>query len=896
MKKGVKYTYDEYAEDILSGRIKSCECIFLACKRYREWFDRDDIYFDREDVEQKIRVISRMKHSTGVHNGKPFILLPWQQWCVANIFGWKYKDSGLRVTKNVFMMLSRKSGKQLSLDTPIITPNGYTTMGEIKVGDTIFDEEGKETRVLDVTPIDNNPISYEIEFSDGEKIKACKDHNWYVDRNHKNQWHVETTQEIIDKGYIRTRKDKYTECYVCVPLPKPLQMQEREVPIDPYTLGAWLGDGSKSGAILSLNGDDMEEIKSYIPYTPTVCKRMGDENCFIVRYGYSEFSKSLIELGLKDNKHIPHDYLFNSYENRLALLQGLMDTDGYVTDRGGSIQCEIIQKRKSIADGIGFLLSSFGIKYHCSEKMSKIYGKEYGNVYRITFSVDNSIPIFRLKRKYDLLPNTKRKRNVKYIRKITPIESIPMRCITVDSPNHLYLCGERNTVTHNTAFASAIAICCAIADKEANAEVELVANSRQQAHIAFDSAHNLVDSIDPKKKIFKRYRDSLNIPSSKSKIQVLSSDAMGNDGYNSSCFILDEFHAAKTWDLYNVMKSSQGMRTQPLAIIITTAGFLLNGYPCYEHRLMCMEILKGNKMDDSQFSAIYELEDEDDWEDESTWVKCSPSIGQTVSYSYMKDQLQAAKNNPALEVGVRTKNFNQFCQSKDVWISDRYLMDAFGKVDLERLKDEECYMGVDLSAISDLTAVSIVFPPNEDREYLKDKFIFTNRIYIPSAAIEESVNTDIYKQWKRQGYAKVTSGNVVDYDYILKDQLEDYNKYYLRKVAYDSWNSTQWAINATTEGLPLYPFSQALGNFNRPTKAFEMLIKQGKVVIANNPAVRWCFNNVEIKADHNDNQKPTKAAGDPNRKIDPIIAMIQALGGYLDTYKRGIGDGEVLSV
>lgn len=556
--KGIKYTYDEYAEDILGGKIKSCECIFLACKRYREWFNRDDIYFDREDVEQKIRVISRMKHSTGVHNGKPFILLPWQQWCVANIFGWKYKDSGLRVTKNVFMMLSRKSGK--------------------------------------------------------------------------------------------------------------------------------------------------------------------------------------------------------------------------------------------------------------------------------------------------------------------------------------------------TQFASAIAICCAIADKEANAEVELVANSRQQAHIAFDSAHNLVDSIDPKKKIFKRYRDSLNIPSSKSKIQVLSSDAMGNDGYNSSCFILDEFHAAKTWDLYNVMKSSQGMRTQPLAIIITTAGFLLNGYPCYEHRLMCMEILKGNKMDDSQFSAIYELEDEDDWEDESTWVKCSPSIGQTVSYSYMKDQLQAAKNNPALEVGVRTKNFNQFCQSKDVWISDRYLMDAFGSVDLEQLKDEECYMGVDLSAISDLTAVSIVFPPNEDRDYLKDKFIFTNRIYIPSAAIEESVNTDIYKQWKRQGYAKVTSGNVVDYDYILKDQIDDYNKYYLRKVAYDSWNSTQWAINATTEGLPLCPFSQALGNFNRPTKAFEMLIKQGKVVIANNPAVRWCFNNVEIKADHNDNQKPTKAAGDPNRKIDPIIAMIQALGGYLDTYKNGIGDGEILSV
>lgn len=102
---------------------------------------------------------------------------------------------------------------------------------------------------------------------------------------------------------------------------------------------------------------------------------------------------------------------------------------------------------------------------------------------------------------------------------------------------------------------------------------------------------------------------------------------MGNDGYNASCFILDEFHATKTWDLYNVMKSSQGMRDQPLAIIITTAGYLLNGYPCYEHRLNCIDILKGNKTDDTQFSLIFELDANDDWEDESNWIKCAPSLG-----------------------------------------------------------------------------------------------------------------------------------------------------------------------------------------------------------------------------------------------------------------------------
>lgn len=551
------YNYNEYADDVLSGKIIACEAIKLACKRYKDWFNREDIYFDKDDVEQKIRIVSRLKHTTGQHNGKSFELLPWQQFCVANIFGWKYKKNSLRVTKNVFIMISRKAGK--------------------------------------------------------------------------------------------------------------------------------------------------------------------------------------------------------------------------------------------------------------------------------------------------------------------------------------------------TAFAAAIAILCAIADKENNAEVELVANSRQQAKIAFDITSNFCESCDKRNKIFKRYRDSILIPQTKSKIQILSSDAMGNDGYNSSCFVLDEFHAAKNWDLYNVMKSSQGMRQQPLAIIITTAGFLLNGYPCYEHRLNCIDILKGNKVDDSQFSAIYELDEGDDWENEDNWIKCAPSLGQTVSYDYLREQIVAAKNNTALETGVRTKNFNQFCQTKNVWIPDNYLSNVFEKININDFKDEDCYMGVDLSAISDLTATSVMFPPNPDREVYPDKYVFKNWIYLPECSIEESTNSDLYKLWKRNKYITVTSGNVVDYDYILRDQLKLYNDTYLLGIGYDSWNATQWAINATTEGLPLFPFSQALGNFNKPTKTFEMLLRQGKVVIDFNHVVRWCFNNVELKYDWNDNCKPMKANNDQARKIDPIIGMLQALGTYLNK-DNNFSDGEVLSV
>lgn len=433
-----------------------------------------------------------------------------------------------------------------------------------------------------------------------------------------------------------------------------------------------------------------------------------------------------------------------------------------------------------------------------------------------------------------------------------------------------------------TALASAFALIAAIADKEIGAEVELVANSKEQASIAFEACDNFAESLDRSRKKIIKTKRLLTIPSLKSKIQVLCSDDATLDGYNASCFILDEFHAAKTWNLYNVMKSSQGMRAQPLAIVITTAGFLLAGYPCYDYRQTCIDILRGKKQDDSTFSAIYELDPEDDWKDESNWEKCQPSLNQTVSKKYLAEQVTSAINQPSMEVGVKTKNFNIFCQSSTTWIPDDIFYSTMHKVDLQDFENETCYIGVDLSAVSDMTSTAVLFPPNSYRKAYPDKFVFKNFIYLPENTIRKSINGNLYKQWSRNKHLILTSGNVVDYDEILKNQIAIYNKTDVVNIAYDSWNATQWAINATNKGLPLQPFSQAIGNFNRPTKEFERLMLQNKLIIDTNPVVRWCAANCELKIDpNNGNCKPIKSGGDKNKKIDPIIAMIQALGSYL---------------
>ena len=536
--------YIRYAKDVIDGKIIACQNIILACKRFISWFERDDMYFDYDDVDSKIRFVGKMKHSTGVHNNQQFTLLPWQQWCFAGIYGWKWKETNLRVTENVLMFMARKNGK--------------------------------------------------------------------------------------------------------------------------------------------------------------------------------------------------------------------------------------------------------------------------------------------------------------------------------------------------TALAAAIALVASIKDNENQPEIEFIANSAAQARIGFEATTNYAESLDPKKKVFQRFRNNIRIPRVKGLIQVLASDSMSLDGYNSSLFIIDEFHAAKDWSLYNVMKSSQGMREQPLSIIITTAGFLLAGYPCYEQRSVCIDILRGLKQDDSIFCALYEPDENDDWQDEKTWIKSNPSLGQTVRIQYLRGQVKNAKNNTSLEVGVKTKNFNIFCQSANTWIADDYLKKISKNIDINYFKDEECYMGVDLSAISDLTCTGIMFPPNPNRKKYPNKFVFKTFIYIPQEALETSPNKEIYKQWIKEGYAECTSGNVVDYDYILAEQKNISKSTILYGVYYDSWNATQWAINAESEGLPLEPYSQAIGNFNKPTKFFEMLVKSNKCVIDNNPAVRWCFGNVELKIDYNENCKPVKAGNDKTKKIDPVIAMLQALGGYFN--------------
>lgn len=422
-----------------------------------------------------------------------------------------------------------------------------------------------------------------------------------------------------------------------------------------------------------------------------------------------------------------------------------------------------------------------------------------------------------------------------------------------------------------TALAAALCLYYLIADGEDGAEVDLAANSKEQAKIAFEFCSSFSKQLDPKGKYLKPYRDNVQFALNNSKLKVFAADDSKLDGFNASFGLIDEYHAAKNSKVRDVIKSSMGMRNNPHLCTITTAGFDKT-LPCYKLRSTSIEILNKLKTDDSMFIAIYSLDDKDDWTDKDNWVKCTPNLNVTVTSKYIKEQVQSAINNPSEEVGVKTKTLNLWCDVADVWLPENYIVKASKNIRLENFRDCECYIGVDLSATSDLTAVS----------YLIEKdniYYFKTNYYLPESALVDKPDRETYKLWKQQGLITITAGNVTDYDYITNDIVAASNILNIQKIGYDKWNATQWAIHATEIGLPLEEYPQTMGNFNRPTKELERLILSGNTIIDNNEITRWCFRNVELKSDYNGNVKPNK--GIKSKKIDGVIAIIQALGMYL---------------
>lgn len=423
------------------------------------------------------------------------------------------------------------------------------------------------------------------------------------------------------------------------------------------------------------------------------------------------------------------------------------------------------------------------------------------------------------------------------------------------------------------AFIAGLCLYMLLIDQEASPEIVCSANSYPQAKILFEYIDKFAKNIDVKKNLIKHYKERLETAINNGKVEVVSSDASRLDGKNVSCAVVDEYHEAKDRKVYDVLKSSQLQRTQPLTIVITTAGFNLES-PCYDMYKLSLEILAGIKELDNFASFIFQLDEDDDWTDPVNFIKCQPNLGVTVDSKSMLEEVRKAQVDSTAKSGVLTKTFNKWVASSTEWIPIEAVAKCMKPLRLEDFEGYSAAIGLDLSSVGDLTALCLLIQKDGINHYF-------NYAFLPEETLKNHPQSYYYQKFVDAGELIVTPGNVTDYDYIIAKIGELSRHVVIQAIYSDQWNATQCLLNLQGLGYNVEQFSQAIGNFNSPTKSLEKQIREGSCIINSSSMILWQFSHVTLKTDHNGNQKPNKEAY--KEKIDNIIAMLEATGGVEKT-------------
>ncbi|HEU0214765.1 MAG TPA: replicative DNA helicase [Jiangellaceae bacterium] len=404
--------------------------------------------------------------------------------------------SGLQPSNLIIVAARPAVGKALALDTSLPTPTGWTTMGDVTVGDQLIGADGRPTTVAAATEVLHGRPCYEVEFSDGTVIVADAQHQWLTETraSRKSAWvsargynrsrtqrifpSVKTTEEVLATLRCNGTERRFNHAVVNT---RPLDLPPQELPLPPYALGVWLGDGHTASArittadpeiVVYLEADGLRVVPMggllyglRLPERPPVSQR----SCVVCgqqfrprtsqvrtcRNHHGTVQGILRSLGVLQSKHIPTMYLRASEAQRRSLLAGLLDTDGTVAG-GGAVQFSVTSR--PLAEDARELIVSLG--YRCGLSMKRVKGRtaDSSTAYTLTFSTVDDV--FRLERKRLLHKERKRpgrRSGKRFVTAVRPVPSVPVRCVEVDCPDHLYLASRSMVPTHNSTLGLDVA-------------------------------------------------------------------------------------------------------------------------------------------------------------------------------------------------------------------------------------------------------------------------------------------------------------------------------------------------------------------------------------------------------------------------------------------------------
>jgi phage terminase large subunit-like protein len=434
-----------------------------------------------------------------------------------------------------------------------------------------------------------------------------------------------------------------------------------------------------------------------------------------------------------------------------------------------------------------------------------------------------------------------------------------------------------------SAEMAGLGLYCMSFDMEMEAEIYIGATKEDQAKICWEQAASFINSPVANKALqqmgFYTMQRIVGFHPTKSKMRPLGGDSKTQDGINAHIAIIDEYHAHRDDGVKENLESSSVQRRQPITYHITTAGTNIASV-CKNYEDSVIEVLKGRKIDHHLWIMIHDLDDDDDWQKEENWIKANPLLGNGLDIDNLQKEFIKAVNQPSKIPNFKTKHLNMWVDAPEIWIPNEiWKENKVKEIPLSKFEKFGSFAGLDLSTTTDLTAFVILSEPDENNfRYVKPFF------FCPLDTIERRSKEDRvpYRYWMDAGYLIATPGNVIDYTYIEDCIKEKYKTYNINRVEVDRFNASYLISNMLEIGSNISEFNQNITNISFPTKQFEKLVYEGKILHDGNPILEWMLSGCVIYRDANENIKVHKGNSNKHgKRVDGIIAIIMALGGSL---------------
>lgn len=436
--------------------------------------------------------------------------------------------------------------------------------------------------------------------------------------------------------------------------------------------------------------------------------------------------------------------------------------------------------------------------------------------------------------------------------------------------------GRKNGKTTETA---AVEIDMLVNDHEGSPQIYNIATQREQAMLGFNAAYKMIKQSPMLSKHVKKRASDLYFPLNFGFIKALASNANSLDGLDIHCATIDELAAIKNRDLYDLVKQAMGAREQPLLFTITTNGFVRGSIFDSQYDY-AKNILEGKAENKRFLPFIYELDSVDEWDNEECWEKANPGLDTIKSRDYLRQMVQKAKDDPSFKPTVLVKDFNMKQTAESAWLR------------FEELNNEEtfdvrkfgyCIGGFDAADSIDLNAAVAIFQrPDDENVYVKSMF------WIPQSVIDEIDKTGNrrerdsapYKLWIDQGFMRTCEGNRCDKRIFLEwfRELRDEYDIYTSFIGYDPWHISDDLIRefqAEFGKNAMIPVRQGTITLSDPMKNLAADFKAKRIIYDNNPIMKWCLINTEVKTDINGNIQPVKGL-DSRKRIDGVAALLDA--------------------